>query len=190
MRIKTCGTMLRTGGVDDASKRTVGQVAATVVLSLLYAATVNACIFGSDEDLAETMRQDRIKQLHMAADLARQADTIIIAKAIGETFGKTAFKIQEIIKISRRSRGRTFWAVGDEIGFRRTSGDIGIVCVPSQAFLNRGSLIGHEYILYAKDGVLLRAGNTMRYGPEITVSAEVQAVERVIAASKRSAKPH
>jgi hypothetical protein len=156
-----------------------GLVYATVGLAFLLKMSVaSACIYADEADMAKAADADRVLQGDLVRQLAAQADAIMFATATSEktTSRSVTFRINQMLKGPMpASREATYvWTPGR-----------GALCHPSEAFFNTGASVDETYILYASKGRLLRAGNVVRYGTDITTGDEVELINTVIRESTR-----
>src|SRR5262245_30465263 len=138
-----------------------------VAMSLL-ASTSLACIFASEADRRQEVAEDIAVQRNMVRHLAIEADTILIAFAMKpDGRDRILFRIDRTLKgtIIPSQRASYAWRAG-----------VGTTCFASEAFLNINPWEGQTYILYAKDGQLLRAGDIKRYGLDISLEEEITLV--------------
>jgi hypothetical protein len=121
---------------------------------------------------------DRAKQRGLVRDLSQQADTIIVATALGdgpsdwsEIPQSAQFRVSEVLKGSEQK---------DTVVTYHLSriGEIG--CTVSSMFTDARVQKDETYVLYIRERRLLRAGRVKRNWPEITVREEVRLIRKTV----------
>ena len=136
-----------------------------VVLSLGAPAS-RACISASEADRRQEIGDDLALQARMVRRLATDADTVLIAFALKpDGRDRILFRIDKILKGNMPASGR--------VSYRWHPG-VAVTCLASVAFLNVNPREGQSYILYAENRQLLRAGNVVRYGLDISLQEEIE----------------
>jgi hypothetical protein len=127
-----------------------------ICIGWMTALPANACRWRSHEDYAAAVRADLKRQESMVTELALQADLIVVAKAGPRLKAPDGalltpdytgqFEVIELLK--GQSEPRLLIS---------SPGSITVACAASASFRNTAVAPGTTYILYLRDGQLLRA---------------------------------
>ncbi len=139
-----------------------------------------ACIVASEADYAAELVRDRAAQAELVTPLAKQADTILIAKAlreVDEARWTTEFVVLEALKGNLKIAERKVYQASSSVP--------PIDCTPGvDLFRNTLTLTGQDYLLYVKNGKLLRAAAIKRRGANLSLNDELNLITRVTGSAK------
>ncbi len=123
----------------------------------------------------EANKRDRSEQRALVAELAAQADTIVIATteriADKPWQGRVTFSVKEVLKGTP--------TIGDLLSYE-LSGEITVGCTTAASFRNPRGELGKDFVLYAQGGHLLRTGAMEREWPEISAKEELRRIRKVL----------
>lgn len=144
-----------------------------VLLSTVFLWASESFPCSSPIDPAAADRRDRERQREMAGELANQADAIFVATAtvVYPSPTSVTFRVERVLK-GWLEEGVVSYPLPalEEIG-----------CGPAANFRSVSVWNGLTYLVYARDGKLLRVANTKRKWPEISSREEIRLIRKRLA---------
>jgi len=148
---------------------------AAFLLAMLCATQASPCSDGLGDKRARD-KADRIEQRRLVSELAEQADTIFIAKAVRVAISPqeqwAQFKIAEVLKGALEEGVLITYPVPETTV---------IGCSPAASFKYSWPKEDRRYLVYVREGTLLRVGDLERMWPEISAKEEGRLVRKIVA---------
>jgi hypothetical protein len=143
---------------------------AIVVACLLCVPTAFACRERA-EDRDQNDKLDQAEQRKLVPQLAMQADHIIVATLIRAPDQHIPSSAQYLVNMVLKGELQV-----NELATFELPNFFVVGCTVAETFESVSTEQGLEYLLYVRDGMLVRTGKLQREWPEISASEEMQIV--------------